>query len=292
MLFTTKYRKSVQNANKVRLLFILLGLGLHLCLQSQQTTLTVKATRITISEGTTLYVNGNVEVTENRGGVGGYDNICNNGTLIITDTLINNVDSLFVVSSNPKLINDGLSTAATYGLLRFKDFDYPVIKGSPSIFISKLSLDNNKLNLKTNIRVLDQITLNGGNIYLGGNHLQMFDMQKGVKMYEPGGLNGFESYDSRIYDDSIGTIIAYKYVPKQNEGEYLFPANLGFGISSRKGYDYVKFTRYHYSDTNVTTGSIPIFFEIDTGSEDICLGHEGFIKQYYFQQHITSSPIN
>lgn len=158
MLFTTKYRKSVQNVNKVRFLFILLGLSLHLCLQSQQTTLTVKATRITISEGTTLYVDGNVEVTENRGGIGGYDNICNNGTLIITDSLINHVDSLFVVSSNPKLINDGLTTAATYGLLAFKNFNNPVIKGSPSIFISKLKLDNNKLNLKTNIRVLDQIT--------------------------------------------------------------------------------------------------------------------------------------
>lgn len=90
--------------NRFKYLFlavlILLLINITSYAQDDNSMFTVKNLRITLREKEIVKVNGNVEVLTNSDQ---NQNIHNAGIFIITDTLKNSVDSLFLTSSVPGL---------------------------------------------------------------------------------------------------------------------------------------------------------------------------------------------
>ena len=270
-------------------LFILLSIQ---ALQSQEVNskLTVEGVRITIDSNNTLYVNGNVHVKENN--KYGY-NIHNEGKLIITDTLFNDVDSLFVSSSIKKL-SQGSKEKEAFGSISFEGKGVKHITGNPLMYFSNIYIEDTLLTLDTSIKVFGEIKLNhsnNSNLYLNGNTIQLYDMDPDVKI-NTGVIdssmenNRAETSTSRIYDDSTGMIKSFK-------NNTSMPANLGFRIDYNS-YGWIYLTRYHLKEKNVTNGSMKESFiieESDLKDYETYLGESSNMEIHYLDTNLTSRML-
>ncbi|NOQ24967.1 MAG: PKD domain-containing protein [Bacteroidales bacterium] len=265
--------------------------------QTTQTMLTVDSYRITVKGNDSLYVNGTVSVKENSSQT---DNLHIEGGFILTDTLINNVDSLFLTSTNPALSNDSLDRllSTSMGEVIFRDNRDKFIKSRSSIFFTDLTVDQGKLVLDTSvkvIKVLGEIDLDQGDLYLNGSNIELYDLFETINLTSGKIKSGAESNDFKIYDDSTGFIKAVKYY-KDSTGTDDYspndPANLGFSVDSPEGINKIFITRFHESDTTVTDGGIKKSYLINIADEDVNLGASKNLQFSYFESDLFGDLID
>lgn len=256
--------------------------------QEDNSKLTVEGVRITIKENDTLYVNGNVHVKENT--QNGY-NIHNEGNVIITDTLLSDVDSLFLSSSNKKLSEES-SEKKAFGVVTFKG-NRPKYVSGDSIFFASLRVEDTTLSLDTNIFVFGSISLNQNNqskIFLNGNDIQLYNLDPNINM-STGIIDSSEksvrseTNNSRIYDDSTGMIKAYKY-------NKTMPANLGFYIDDAN-YGNIFVHRFHIPEPNVTNGSMAEGYIIKEAPDNsnTNIGNSSRIEIHYLDTNLTGPML-
>lgn len=238
-------------------LFLFFIAGSNVIAQDKGAMFTVKNLRITIRENETVVINGNVDVLSNSDQ---NQNIHNEGIFIITDSLKNSVDNLFLTSSVPGLDNDPNRNKddGPLGTVVFLSSLTNSIYGNPSIYLNDLTVKNGLLTLDTNIVVFGDIELSQGNLNLNKYHINLYDLDETINQKDGKLKPGTETDSSKIYDDSSGYIqAAILYNGKSD------PANLGFKISPSSTMGNFFLTRFHNSDTSVTDGGIKKLFFIE-----------------------------
>ena len=243
------------------LLLLLSFISVSSYAQDDSTMLTIKGFRLTIKENSSLFVNGNVNVLENSDG---DDNIHNEGILIITDTLFNNVDLLFLTSTNPSEVNEEDEKADPMGTVFFKSNKNKFISGDSSIYFYNLKVSDS-LFLNTSIKVLGEIELNKGNLYLNGNNIDLFDLHSSINKYSGKLKQGTETSQYRIFDDSTGLIRDFGNYDFDSYGD---SANIGFFIKPSSKIGKIFITRTHWSDTSVSDGGIKKAFIIENNENN------------------------
>ena len=228
---------------------IFLLASISICAQTDKHGLVVKD-NVAIKQGTEVYVHGNIRVDS--------CNIKNEGELILTDTLFNTVDSLFIDSSNPMLSNEeDDEDQSPRGTITFTQKDtkkYISASSESPIFFCNLSVEKDTLTIDTSITVLELLTLDNGNINLNANHISLYDLNKEINIKTGRIKKGTETTDAKIYDKGTGTIKAFK---PTKEGDYHSFGNLGYNFDTDKSDDNPFYlTRSHQSDSSVTEGSI------------------------------------
>ncbi len=228
--------------------------GLPLSAQDGTDMLTITGeAKLSIRKGGLVHVLGNAYIDTNA-------NIVNCGIFSLSDTLKNYSGELFTESSNP-FVEEGGNDSITYGLVQFTGPGSQEVMGLPVMYFNDIRLNNNRVALWQNIKSFGQIDLNNGNLLLNGRHIHLFDLDSDVNRKTGTLKPGTEYPGSVVYDDSTGTVKAYKLVDEYERNI----ANLGFDMSfhnQKKNYSFI--TRSHLSDTTVTNGSIKKVFDIDS----------------------------
>ena len=126
------------------LLFVFIFTSQVTIAQDKEHMFSTRNLRITVRENQTVVVNGNAEVISNSIQ---NQNIHNEGIFIITDSLKNSVDSLFLTSSVPGKDNDStrIKEAGPLGKVIFQGDTINSIYGNPSIYLNDLTVKNGLL---------------------------------------------------------------------------------------------------------------------------------------------------
>ena len=252
--------------------------------QDSRTSLTVKGMRLTIKQGNSVSVKGNVNIysIESRRGL-----IHNEGNFIIMDTLYNYSDSLFLTSSNPVLSNDTTDTIQEpFGTVIFIDTAHKMITGNEPFFFHNLKSEDGSLHLNSNIKVLGEIELNQSDIYLNNKNIELFDLSDEVNIYDGKIKNGSETNDFKIFDDGDGFIKAYKVYKDSCD-----PANLGFEINPASDIGYLYITRFHSIDSGITDGSLKKKYKLEAG-DITTYGAAKDFKFKFFDSELTDELLN
>ncbi len=144
----------------------------------------VKNCRVTVRENDTLNVLGSLVVDPNG-------RIHNDGTILISDSLVNHSMNLFLSSSNPALAIN--SNVDPMGDVVFKGTKVQTIKGDSSIFFNDIHLLNNIL-LKSSIKLFGTINLLGHTLSLQNNSVWLFDKTPSINRVSGRLYDTYEEY--------------------------------------------------------------------------------------------------
>ena len=244
-----KIKYKMMNINdlykRIWLLFCFLTITVQFAFSQDR--LVINGSILSVGEDALLYVNGNLVVKKNSTS---EENINNSGTIIITDSIINEVTNLFTGSSDPDFSFDPAGT------VEMKGNKNQTITGIDTVLFNDLVIDNNNnLVPEVNIKSFGDINFKNGNIYLNGHDIELFDI---VRNRYSGRLvnenNEYRIIDNINLSDNSNYVRAYS----PDIEKALNVGNLGAEVSRQNGDITVE--RGHTSLTGVTKNSLPVYY--------------------------------
>ena len=191
----------------VRILFLNVMLFLFIVNINAQTILTVKGVEFTIMPNSVVSVKGDLFVTKSTQILDGKTQvkdgeILNNGSLYVSDSIINETDQLFSKTSNPYLSSPTKDNSLTSGgTVIFNGESTQSIKNKKPnlILFHNISIENpNGIKLNDSITALGKVDPIHGSLFLNGKDLKLF---YGIKpFYKYDGFIGTETNKYKIWD--------------------------------------------------------------------------------------------
>ena len=218
----------------------------------------INTDKFKIKQGSEIFINGTLEV-----GAGG--NIDNAGNIIITDSLVNKADGLFMPSSFGRIDNSNgtVNQVLNLGVVTFKSGSNQNLINDGVIIFDTIWVDTDTLYLADSINMVGQLEFQKGYLDLKTMAVLLYYKHKNGDVRRFGTI-GTEMNNSRIIDPSgLGYIDAEKNLSAGGSDSFS-----SVGIDPKSGTGITGIRRYHYHDTNVADTSIAKVFELYSVQQD------------------------